>query len=230
MGDASADGADGADEQAGDDAGAANAAKNAAITRLRTMVASLKEGASFCKRLGACLPQVTLLLASPHAPVVHDAIVFLTFCKCVALAQQVSCSTHACLEATSRVHEQATAAVGIGARHPARTCCVQSRCFPLLLPCNARATIAYVVPVWAAAACRDRRTFEVTGAAHALRGMWPLVFSKVEAVKDSALDSWNILHLRGKSPAEQVGVCFVAREGKGDGRVLWRSVSLREGY
>ena len=59
--------------------GAANS--DATITRLRTMVASLKEGASFCKRLGAALQQVQVLLASTQAPVVHDAIVFITMCK-----------------------------------------------------------------------------------------------------------------------------------------------------
>lgn len=60
-------------------AGHANNA--AAITRLRTMVASLKEGASFCKRLAASLQQVQVLLASRQASVIHDAIVFLTLCK-----------------------------------------------------------------------------------------------------------------------------------------------------
>jgi hypothetical protein len=45
----------------------------------------------------------------------------------------------------------------------------------------------------------------VTGAAKALRGMWPLVFSKTEAVRDSVLDSWNILHLHGKTHKQQVG-------------------------
>lgn len=49
------------------------------------------------------------------------------------------------------------------------------------------------------------RTYEVTGAAKALRGMWPLVFSKDEAVRDSVLDSWNILHLHSRTPKEQVG-------------------------
>lgn len=44
----------------------------------------------------------------------------------------------------------------------------------------------------------------MTGAAKALRGMWPLVFSKVEAVRDAVLDSWNILHLRSRSPRDQV--------------------------
>ena len=49
------------------------------------------------------------------------------------------------------------------------------------------------------------RTFEVAGAAKALRGMWPLVFSKTEAVKEAVLDSWNILHLHSKTLKEQVG-------------------------
>lgn len=49
------------------------------------------------------------------------------------------------------------------------------------------------------------RTYEVTGAAQALRGMWPLVFSKTEGVKDTVLDSWHILHLHNKNPKEQVG-------------------------
>jgi hypothetical protein len=57
---------------------AANASK---VTRLRTLIATLKEGASFCKRLTVCLAQVQVLLASPVAAVVHDAIVFLTTCK-----------------------------------------------------------------------------------------------------------------------------------------------------
>lgn len=34
--------------------------------------------------------------------------------------------------------------------------------------------------------------------------MWPLVFSKVEAVRESVLDSWNILHLHDKTAKEQV--------------------------
>lgn len=45
----------------------------------------------------------------------------------------------------------------------------------------------------------------MAGAAKALRGMWPLVFSKTEAVKEAVLDSWNILHLHSKTPKEQVG-------------------------
>jgi hypothetical protein len=45
------------------------------------MCASLKEGVSFCKRLEAALPQLQLLLASPHAGVVHDVIIFLTLTK-----------------------------------------------------------------------------------------------------------------------------------------------------
>lgn len=52
-----------------------------ALQRLRAMVASLKEGASFCKRLAATLPQLQVLLANPAANVVHDSIVFLTLCK-----------------------------------------------------------------------------------------------------------------------------------------------------
>jgi hypothetical protein len=58
-------------------------ANHAAISRLRTMVASLKEGVAFCKRLAASLRQVQVLLISPKADVVHDAIVFLTLCKWV---------------------------------------------------------------------------------------------------------------------------------------------------
>jgi len=53
----------------------------AAINTLRAMIASLKEGASFCKRLEASLQQVQVLLASTQAGVVNDAIVFLTLCK-----------------------------------------------------------------------------------------------------------------------------------------------------
>jgi len=49
-----------------------------------------------------------------------------------------------------------------------------------------------------------RRTYEVTGAAKALRGMWPLVFSKVEAVREAVLDSWKILHLHNRTNKEQV--------------------------
>lgn len=56
-------------------------ANHAAISRLRTMVASLKEGVAFCKRLAASLRQLQVLLTSPKADVVHDAIVFLTLCK-----------------------------------------------------------------------------------------------------------------------------------------------------
>lgn len=52
--------------------------------------------------------------------------------------------------------------------------------------------------------CCCCRSYEVTGAAQALRGMWPLVFSKVEAVRESVLDSWNILHLHDKTAKEQV--------------------------
>lgn len=51
------------------------------MTKLRSLVASLKEGVSFCKHLASSLPQVQQLLASPHAGVVQDAIVFLTMCK-----------------------------------------------------------------------------------------------------------------------------------------------------
>lgn len=51
--------------------------------------------------------------------------------------------------------------------------------------------------------CRHR-TFEVTGAAKALRGMWPLVFSKHEPVRGAVLDSWHILHLHEKLPKQQV--------------------------
>lgn len=57
------------------------AISDGAIQRMRTMVASLKEGVSFCKRLAATLPQLQVLLANPAANVVHDAIVFLTLCK-----------------------------------------------------------------------------------------------------------------------------------------------------
>jgi hypothetical protein len=55
--------------------------------------------------------------------------------------------------------------------------------------------------------CCCCRSYEVTGAAQALRGMWPLVFSKVEAVRESVLDSWNILHLHDKTAKEQVRGC-----------------------
>jgi hypothetical protein len=50
------------------------------------------------------------------------------------------------------------------------------------------------------------RTYEVTGAAKALRGMWPLVFSKGDDVKGAVLDSWHILHLHNRTPKEQVGI------------------------
>jgi hypothetical protein len=60
------------------------AGHDAAVHRLRTLVASLKEGASFCKRLTAALPQLQALLANPAAGVVHDVIVLLTLCKCVS--------------------------------------------------------------------------------------------------------------------------------------------------
>lgn len=49
------------------------------------------------------------------------------------------------------------------------------------------------------------RTYEVTGANEALRGMWPLVFSKHEPVRAAVLDSWHILHLHDKLPKQQVG-------------------------
>lgn len=45
----------------------------------------------------------------------------------------------------------------------------------------------------------------MSGAAKALRGMWPLVFSKHEPVKEAVLDSWSILHLHNKGVKEQVG-------------------------
>lgn len=62
-------------------AGGEHHAHQAAVSRLRTMIASLKEGAAFCKRLTASLKQVQVLLASTQAGVVHDAIFFLTLCK-----------------------------------------------------------------------------------------------------------------------------------------------------
>jgi hypothetical protein len=60
---------------------AASPNNHAAVSRLRALIANLKEGAAFCKRLGASLKQVQVLLASSQAGVVHDAIVFLTMCK-----------------------------------------------------------------------------------------------------------------------------------------------------
>lgn len=51
------------------------------------------------------------------------------------------------------------------------------------------------------------RTYEVTGAAKALRGMWPLVFSKGDDVKGAVLDSWHILHLHNRTPKQQVSPC-----------------------
>eukprot|EP00775_Hariotina_reticulata_P007726 gene7726-7925_t len=104
------------------------ASHDATVHRLRTLVASLKEGASFCKRLTAALPQLQALLANPAAGVVHDVIVLLTLCK----------------------------------------------------------------------------TYEVQGAAKALRGMWPLVFSKHEPVKQAVLDSWHVLHLHDKLGKQQL--------------------------
>jgi hypothetical protein len=67
------------------------------------------------------------------------------------------------------------------------------------------------------------RTFEVAGAAKALRGMWPLVFSKTEAVKEAVLDSWNILHLHSKTPKEQVGA---ARRAHCGSRMLQQLAAL----
>lgn len=61
------------------------------------------------------------------------------------------------------------------------------------------------------------RTYEVTGAAKALRGMWPLVFSKVEAVREAVLDSWKILHLHNRTNKEQVRRCL----GEGRGHRNW---------
>lgn len=46
----------------------------------------------------------------------------------------------------------------------------------------------------------------MAGAAKALRGMWPLVFSKGDDVKGAVLDSWHILHLHNRTPKEQVGI------------------------
>jgi hypothetical protein len=50
------------------------------------------------------------------------------------------------------------------------------------------------------------RKFELPGADKALRGMWPLVFSKHEPVRQSVLDSWHILHLHDKQVKQQVCV------------------------
>jgi hypothetical protein len=46
------------------------------------MIANLKEGVAFCKRLTASMHQVQVLLASSQAAVVHEAICFLTMCRC----------------------------------------------------------------------------------------------------------------------------------------------------
>lgn len=51
------------------------------------------------------------------------------------------------------------------------------------------------------------RKFELPGADKALRGMWPLVFSKHEPVRQSVLDSWHILHLHNRTPKQQVSPC-----------------------
>ncbi|WIA41348.1 hypothetical protein OEZ86_004943 [Tetradesmus obliquus] len=115
-------------EEDADSSSPAGPSNEAAIQRLRTMCASLKEGVSFCKRLEAALPQLQLLLASPQAGVVHDVIIFLTLSK----------------------------------------------------------------------------KFELPGADKALRGMWPLVFSKHEPVRQSVLDSWHILHLHDKQVKQQL--------------------------
>jgi hypothetical protein len=46
--------------------------------------------------------------------------------------------------------------------------------------------------------------YEVEGAAKALRSMWPLVFSKQDAVRQTVLESWHVLHLHDKTAKEQV--------------------------
>lgn len=53
---------------------------SADLDELRTVVATLKLGMDFCRRLGAGVALLRQLLAYPAAEVVQETIVLLTFC------------------------------------------------------------------------------------------------------------------------------------------------------
>lgn len=157
-----------------------------AVQRLRAMVASLKEGHGFTRRLAGALPHLAALLANPAAGVVQDTVVVLTLCKCVWRIQGFHKQTQLgpllpCLAALAWL------------------CCACILCIHKNCVC-----IQCVLQTPKAISCVLCRSYEVPGAAKALRGMWPLVFSKHEPVRQAVLESWHILHLQGRSSKQQV--------------------------